>query len=167
MILPLPYYARRGWHVLVSRSGDGDVSQELLRGFGYEVIRGSSSRGGARALRDMLAVLDAGSVLIITPDGPRGPRHSMNQGLAWMARATGYPVIPCGLVCDRAWRSKSWDRFTIPKLRARVVFVYGAPIWVGRSASEEDLRQTTERIGVEMTRAEQRGFELLGLEPDW
>jgi lysophospholipid acyltransferase (LPLAT)-like uncharacterized protein len=167
MILALPSHARFRWHVLVSRSGDGDVSQELLKGFGYRVVRGSSSRGGARAVREMLRVLEGGSVLILTPDGPRGPAHSVNPGIAWMVRATGHPVVPCGVVCDRAWHARSWDRFTIPRLRARVVVIYGTPLWVERDATEEDMQRVTERIREEMLAAERRGFDRLGLEPDW
>jgi lysophospholipid acyltransferase (LPLAT)-like uncharacterized protein len=167
MMVALPHHAHRGWHVLVSPSQDGDISEALLEGFGYHVIRGSSSRGGARALREMLGVLESGAVLIVTPDGPRGPRHSMNPGLAWMARATGFPVIPCGFVCDRAWRARSWDRFTIPKRGARVALVYDAPVRVERNASAEDLEHATERIRSGMMRAEQRGFEQLQEPPDW
>jgi hypothetical protein len=167
MILGLPSHAHFGWHVLVSRSGDGDISQELLDGFGYKVLRGSSSRGGATAVRAMLKVLRSGSVLIITPDGPRGPRHSTNPGLAWMSRATGFPIIPCGVACDRAWRAKSWDRFTIPKLGARIVITYGQPIQVERVSTEEDMARATELVRSEMIQAEAQGFERLGVEPDW
>lgn len=167
MVVALPHHAGRDWHVLVSPSQDGDISEALLKGFGCRVIRGSSSRGGARALREMLRVLRGGSVLIVTPDGPRGPRHSMNPGLAWMARATGFAVVPCGFVCDRAWRARSWDRFTVPKPRARVALVYGAPVRIERSASVEDLDAATERIRAGMMRAEQRGFDHLQEPPDW
>jgi lysophospholipid acyltransferase (LPLAT)-like uncharacterized protein len=167
MLLPVAYHARQDYHVLVSPSRDGDVSEEMLQRFGYRVIRGSSSRGGARALREMLGVLRAGGALVITPDGPRGPRHSMNPGLAWMARATGFPILPCGFACDRAWTLDSWDRFTIPKWRARVAFVYGEPIHVAREAGEEDMARATEAVRTAMLDAERRGFAELGAEPDW
>ena len=167
MLVGLPHHAFRDWYVLVSPSDDGDISEALLEGFRYRVIRGSSSRGGARALREMLDVLDSGAVLIITPDGPRGPMHSMNPGLAWMARATGYAIVPVGLASDRAWHAKSWDRFTLPKPGARVAIVYGAPIRVTRAATPEDLERATEQIRVELLRAEERGFAFLGRKPDW
>ncbi len=167
MLLGLPHHGSREWCVLVSGSQDGDISQALLERFRYRVIRGSSSRGGSRALRQMLTVLEKGAVLVITPDGPRGPRHSMNPGLAWMARATGYPIVPVGFACDRAWRASSWDRFTVPRPWARVVMVYGAPVRVERSAGEMELGAATERIGEALLRAERRGFDLLHREPDW
>ena len=132
MIVAIPTHARRGWHVLVSPSGDGDISEKLLEANGYFVIRGSSSRGGARALREMLKVLDRGAVLFITPDGPRGPMHTMNPGLAFMARATGREIVPLGFASDRAWHADSWDHFTIPKPFARVCVVYGEPVPVSR-----------------------------------
>jgi lysophospholipid acyltransferase (LPLAT)-like uncharacterized protein len=165
MLVPLPYYRNRNWHVLVSPSQDGDISEALLQRFGYQVIRGSSSRGGASALRAMLAVLGQGAVIAITPDGPRGPAHSVNPGLAWMARATGHAIVPCGYVCDRAWHAASWDRFTFPKPFARLAFVYGEPIRIERAASTSDMNAATIELRERMLAAERRGFELLGVEP--
>lgn len=166
MILSMPGHAHRDWQVLVSPSDDGDLSQSLLERFGYGVIRGSSSRGGARALRVMLEHLDRGEVLVITPDGPRGPRHSTNPGLAWMARATGRAIVPCGFVCDRAWRARSWDRLAIPKARARVALVYGAPVRVAREGGDAELERATALVRERMLAAERRGFAHLGVEGD-
>jgi len=164
---PLPYHARRDWRVLVSRSGDGDITSNVLERFGYRLVRGSSTRGGARALREMLHTLKDGSVLVVTPDGPRGPRHAINPGLVWIARATGYAVIPCGVACDRAWRTKTWDRFTIPKPGAHLVFVYGAPILIGRETSSKEMDAVGEKIRAMMIDAELRGFAHLEEKPDW
>ena len=164
MLVGLPHYAGRGYKVLVSSSGDGDISEHLLESFGYGVIRGSSSRGGARALREMLTALRRGCVLVITPDGPRGPTHSMNPGLAWMSRATGYGVVPCGFASDRSWRAKSWDRLMIPKPHARVVFFYEEPVFVARHASEAEQAEATELIRVRMLAAERQAAEQLGQE---
>jgi lysophospholipid acyltransferase (LPLAT)-like uncharacterized protein len=124
-----------------------------LKRFGYDVIRGSATRGGARALREMLDALRAGNVLIITPDGPRGPMHAMNPGLVWMARATGYKVVPSGFAASRAWRMKSWDRFTVPKPFARVSFVFGAPIAIARHATTVQLEQASLDIAARCTLA--------------
>lgn len=167
MILGLPHHGSLDWHVLVSPSADGDISQRLLEGFRYKVIRGSSSRGGARALREMLGVLSSGAVLVITPDGPRGPRHSMNPGLAWMARATGYPIVPVGFGVDRAWRLKSWDQFTIPKPGARIAMVYGEPVRVPREATSADMEAATSAIHDALIAAEREGFAHLSQPADW
>ena len=83
----------------------------------------------------MLSVLDAGAVVIITPDGPRGPRHSVKPGITWLARTTGYPIVPVGFACARAWRAKSWDRFTVPLPWSRVAIVYDRPIEVAREGA--------------------------------
>jgi len=167
MLLGLPHHGEREWVVLVSPSGDGDISQRLLEGFRYRVIRGSSSRGGAQALREMLAELARGSVLVITPDGPRGPRHTMNPGLAWMARATGRPIVPLGFAVDRAWRLGSWDRFTIPKPGARIAMVYGEPVRVARDARPEELELATRTVQERMLAAETRAALELGVARDW
>ena len=167
MLVALPHHAHLDYQVLVSPSEDGDISEHLLERFGYHVIRGSSSRTGARALREMLVCLRRGDVLVITPDGPRGPRHSMNLGLAWMSRATGHAVVPCGFVGEPAWRANSWDRFTLPRPRARVAIVYEEPVRVPRDAGDAELERATALIRERMLQAEKRGFEQLGVEGDW
>ncbi|MBK7642649.1 MAG: lysophospholipid acyltransferase family protein [Planctomycetes bacterium] len=167
MVCGMADHAQREFTVLVSQSRDGDISEKLLRRFGYKVIRGSSSRGGASAARAMLGALEQGAVLVITPDGPRGPRHAMNPGLAWMARETGFPVLPMGFACDKAWRLDSWDRFTIPKYGARVVLSYGEPVRVGKDADEAELARATSTIAERLIAAEERGFAQLAQERDW
>jgi lysophospholipid acyltransferase (LPLAT)-like uncharacterized protein len=167
MIVPLPAYRNRQLRVLVSPSDDGDLAAILLKRFGYEVIRGSTNKSPARALREMLGELKRGGSIVITPDGPRGPRHSMNAGPAWMSKATGYPVVPCGCVCDRAWHMRSWDRFTIPKPRARITIVYGEPLYVERRADDDEIERMTSEIRSRMIAAEEKGFRHLGCEKDW
>ncbi|MBL8858500.1 MAG: lysophospholipid acyltransferase family protein [Planctomycetes bacterium] len=166
MLVPMAHHKNKGWTVLVSQSGDGDTVAPILKRYGYGVIRGSASRGGARALREMLTLLESGAVLIITPDGPRGPLHAMNPGLVWMARATGYVVVPAGFVASRAWHMQSWDRFTVPKPFARVAFVYGPPIAVARNATTAELEAASRQIADAIHACERRAFALLGTEPD-
>lgn len=165
MLIPAARHGRQGYTVLVSPSGDGNVSEALLRKLGYGVVRGSTGKRSRAAVREMLRLLRAGTPIAITPDGPRGPRHAMTQGLAWMSSATGFPVVPCGFVGANTWHLRSWDRFTIPKPFSRVAFVYGTPILVDRKA-EGGLERASESIRLAIERAEARGFELLGAEPD-
>jgi lysophospholipid acyltransferase (LPLAT)-like uncharacterized protein len=167
MMLGMQRFGNGRYHVLVSPSRDGDLSQIILEAFGFPVIRGSSSRGGAKALRRMLDVLGSHGVVVITPDGPRGPRHAMNPGVAWMASETGLPIVPLGMVADRAWRLKSWDRFTIPKPGARVIFSFGEPISVARDASEDERARVTELVRERVIAAETSAFERLGVQRDW
>ncbi|MFT5050424.1 MAG: lysophospholipid acyltransferase (LPLAT)-like uncharacterized protein [Chlamydiales bacterium] len=166
MLLALPVSAGEDVSVLVSPSDDGDLSKQVLASFGYKVIRGSSNFGAPRAMRRMLEALDGGSAVTITPDGPRGPRHGITPGVAWIASATGMPVVPVGLVCDRSWNLRSWDHFTIPKPRARVVVTYGEAVRVEQDADADTLAQATETIRERMMRAELHGFELLGVPCD-
>ena len=167
MLLGLPVSRDEGVVVLVSASDDGSLAREVLATFGYGVVRGSTSWGGSSAMREMLdGLLEHRRVLVITPDGPRGPRHSIGPGLVWMARATGRAVVPEGLACDRAWRLRSWDRFTVPWPRARVVCAYAAPVSVAADADEEQLEAATALLCERMRAAEERAFAELGLEPD-
>lgn len=167
MVVPVHPFRDRGWHVLVSPSEDGDLSEGMLHRFGFKVVRGSSSRGGARALRELLGVLDDGGVVAITPDGPRGPMHNVNLGLAWMARATGRSVLPFGCVADRTWRLSSWDRFTIPKPGARVALTYGPAVAVAREGGDAELARAAQAIREGLFAAERAGFARLGVEPDF
>ncbi len=165
MLIPAVRHSRQGYSVLVSRSGDGDVSEALLGRLGYGIVRGSTGRGARAALREMLRQLRAGTPIAITPDGPRGPPHSISPGMAWMASATEHPVIPCGFVAANAWHLRSWDRFTIPKPFSRIAFVYGEPFQpTGRDGDELD--RESEEIRIRILRVEKRAFELLGVEPD-
>lgn len=167
MLLGLAHHGSRNWWVLVSASQDGDISRALLEGFGYRVVRGSTGRRGAEAVREMMTIMDEGGVVIITPDGPRGPKHSITPGLAWMARTTGYPIVPIGFACDRAWRLRSWDRFMIPKPWARVVMVYGEPIHVEDGKDEDRLESANGSVRAALLEAETRAFGQLGEERDW
>ncbi len=161
------FYDAASCRVLVSASEDGSMATTILGRLGYEIIRGSSSRGGVRALREMIVCLQGGQHVGITPDGPRGPLHSMSPGLAFLSRATGAPVLPLGLAVDRAWRLDTWDDYCIPKPRARVVAVYRPVIQVPRDADNETLQTYSQRIRQSLLDAEREGFAHLGLEPDW
>jgi lysophospholipid acyltransferase (LPLAT)-like uncharacterized protein len=167
MVIGVCHHSERNWYALVSASQDGDILGGFLERLGYRLVRGSSRRGGAKAVREMLGVLDEGAVVIITPDGPRGPLHAMNPGLTWLARASGFPIVPIGFACRRAWHAPSWDRFTLPLPWTRVVMVYERPIEIPREGGEGELAAASEAVRESLLRAERRGFELLEREPDW
>ena len=167
MVVAMPFAAGSRMSVLVSPSADGRLVPPILERFGYSWVLGSSNKNPARAAREMLERLRAGGRIVITPDGPRGPRHSTNPGPAWMARETGFPILPVGFATDRAWRLESWDRFTIPKWRARIVVSYAEPLEVGSDASDEELARVTEEMKRRMIAAEEDAFRHLGVAPDW
>lgn len=113
--------------VIVSEHRDGEIIARILASLGFTAVRGSSSRGGARALLEAAAVLERGMDIAITPDGPRGPRHSYAPGAVTLAFRAGVPVVSITSHVDRAWRLGSWDAFEIPKPFARVTVAYSAP----------------------------------------
>lgn len=166
-VVSAAFYDINSCKVLVSASEDGSMATTILGRLGYEIIRGSSSRGGVRALREMISCLKSGRHVGITPDGPRGPLHSMSPGLVFLARATGTPVLPFGLAVDRAWRLNTWDDYCIPRPRARVVASFRPVIYVPRDADNDALEEYSRRIRESLIDAEREGFRYLGLEPDW
>lgn len=168
MLVPMPLseHKGRGIAILVSPSDDGTLVEMALSKFGYTVIRGSSSRGGARAMREMAGALRQGRPVVVTPDGPRGPRHAMNVGVAWLARETQAPILSCAIAVDRAWRLRSWDRFTIPKPFARIFIRYGDPVRVLADADELALEQVAGVLRQQLLDSERAGFLLLGVADD-
>lgn len=149
--------------VLVSPSGDGELAVGVLKRLGLRAYRGSTSRGGARALGELEGHLRAGRSVAMTPDGPRGPRHTFRVGAAWLARETGAPIVGVSLAFDRAWRTRSWDRFAVPKLRARIVIGFSAPCRIARDATDHELEVVSERLREELLAAERDGFAQLGV----
>jgi lysophospholipid acyltransferase (LPLAT)-like uncharacterized protein len=112
-------------HVLISQHADGELIAQICQRIGFNVVRGSTTRGGGRALLE-LKDLAHRSHLAITPDGPRGPRRKVQPGIVALAACTGLPIVPIGVGFSRAWRAGSWDRFAIPRPLSTTVLV-GAP----------------------------------------
>jgi lysophospholipid acyltransferase (LPLAT)-like uncharacterized protein len=147
-ILLLPYfYGWRRARVLASRSRDGELLTRFVGRFGLEAVRGSSSRGGAEALRLLARSLAEGRDAVVVPDGPRGPRETVKSGIVALARLSGAPIVPIAVGASSEWRLRSWDEFRIPKPLARCVLRFGDPIRVPRDAdraTEEATRKEVE-----------------------
>jgi lysophospholipid acyltransferase (LPLAT)-like uncharacterized protein len=152
-------YTYRGDKVkaLVSRSRDGDLFARVYQHLGVGAVRGSSSRGGAMALRALIAAARQGFDLGITPDGPRGPLRVVQAGVVLVAAATGHPVVPVATAASRYHQLRSWDRARLPWPGSRVEVVYGAPIEVPRKARVEEWAP---RIGAALNAVETRAEEL-------
>jgi hypothetical protein len=113
--------------ILISTHRDGEIIAQVAQRLGYDVIRGSSTRGGTRAVLEILRGY-AGRRVAVTPDGPRGPRGKVEPGLVQLAAKAGWRIYPLGFAVSRAWRARSWDRFAIPLPFARIVCRLGAPL---------------------------------------
>jgi lysophospholipid acyltransferase (LPLAT)-like uncharacterized protein len=158
-MLPLLYHHRdEGVTVLISEHGDGEIIARIARHFGFRTIRGSTSRGAARALLELVREVQGGNELAITPDGPRGPAKSFAPGTVIVSQRGGAPIIPTVVHVPFAWRLGSWDRFIVPKPFARITVAYGDAIEV-ESTSAREAAGNAERVREAMLTAEQRASE--------
>jgi len=140
-MLPLLYFHRaQGVSVLISEHGDGELIARVAMNYGYRTVRGSTSRGSARAILGLVRELEDGHDLAITPDGPRGPAKSFAPGTLIVAQRGRAPIVPVVAHADAAWRLKSWDRFMIPKPFARVTIAYGDPVRLDDDGRPDDAR---------------------------
>ena len=149
-ILPATYYfRRRGIVVITSENFDGEWIARIIEKFGYGTARGSTSRGGRRAILQLVKDMRAGRPAGFTVDGPRGPARVAQPGAVWLAKATGNPVLPFHLEASSSWSLKSWDRTQIPKPFSTVALVVGAPIEVPPDLSDDALEGV--RAGLDAT----------------
>jgi lysophospholipid acyltransferase (LPLAT)-like uncharacterized protein len=137
-------------YMMASQSRDGELMARFLTLNNFKVVRGSSSRGGARALLEMLHALQPADFAGLAVDAPRGPRHQINKpGILYLSQRSDRPVVPVASRLDRKWVLKSWDRMEIPKPFARVEVHYGEPIVVPSDATEEQIEAL--RVQLEQT----------------
>jgi lysophospholipid acyltransferase (LPLAT)-like uncharacterized protein len=155
LLLPAFHFSTPEIAVMISQHRDGEVIAEACRHIRLRTVRGSSTRGGVQAARQMVALGEKGH-LVVTPDGPRGPRRRVQIGLAYLASKTGLPIVPVGVGFDRPWRMNSWDRFVLPRPWSLGTCVSGEPIRVPpdldrnaleayRQVVEDAISQATER----------------------
>jgi len=131
--------------VMASRSRDGELVAVYAQRFGLDVVRGSTSRGGPAAFRELAGALRAGEDVAVIPDGPRGPSRRAQPGIVALAALTGAPVVPVGFAARPARHLASWDRFMIPLPFARAAAIFGAPLSVGRGDDREVALGEVER----------------------
>ena len=148
-ILPATYYFRhRGIVVMSSLNFDAEWTGRIIQRFGYLRVRGSTSRGAARALRQFVREMAGGRPAGFTLDGPRGPAGVAQPGAVWLAKVTGNPLLPFHIEAARHWTVRSWDRTQIPRPFSLMTLAIGAPIDVARDADDaaiERARQALER----------------------
>jgi hypothetical protein len=140
------FFPQRPGAGLISASRDGDLIADVTRRFGFDVVRGSSSRMGAAALRELSEVLEAGRDILITPDGPRGPVYELGPGIIFLAQTTGAPVVPVNMEYSSCWRVKSWDRFIIPKPFSKVRVIIGQPQQIRSTSTDQEFENERVRL---------------------
>jgi hypothetical protein len=156
-ILPGTIYLRdRGIVVITSENFDGEWVARIIRRFGFGTARGSTSRGGARALAQLRRDMRAGRPAAFTVDGPRGPAGVAQPGAVWLARATGNPILPFHIEASRFWTVNSWDRHQIPKPGSLVVAAIGPPIDVPAGPGAAGIEAGREALETALGRLEAR-----------
>jgi lysophospholipid acyltransferase (LPLAT)-like uncharacterized protein len=132
-------YRHQGFYVITSQSADGQILTNVLASLGYRCVRGSSTRGGIKALIELARIVRRGALATIAVDGPRGPRRQAKPGIVLLAKMTGCSVLPVGAAMDRYWEFHSWDRYRIPKPFSRALILLGEPITVPPDADDQVL----------------------------
>jgi len=147
-------------YMLISEHRDGGFIAEAMHLLSIRTVRGSTTRGGTRAMLRMIRAVRAERCnLGITPDGPRGPRERVQKGTVQLAIKTGLPVVPVCYAASRYWRVNSWDRFYIPKPFSRGVFVFGQPVSI---SGEDDLDEALKRVQQGMDAAQHAADHYFG-----
>ena len=150
LIFPLVlrrFLPNRHGAALISASRDGDLLADAIHRFGYDVVRGSSSRLGASAILQLTEALAAGRDVVITPDGPRGPAYELGPGIIFLAQKSGAAVLPMNLEFSHCWRLGSWDRFIVPRPFSKVRVLIGQLYRVGATNTPDEFE--AERLSLQ------------------
>lgn len=136
-------YRKQKVAALISQSSDGEYIARCLPKFGMLAVRGSSTRGGVKALIKLLQATREGYRPLLTPDGPRGPIYTVQPGILFLARKTGFPILPVGCALSHKIKVGSWDKMRVPLPFGKAAFTYGKAIWV---KSEEDFERAAQEL---------------------
>ena len=154
LMMPILFPRGRKVHALISAHKDGRIISHVATLNGINTVTGSSSEGGAKALREMLRHSSKGDTLFITPDGPKGPRMRLSAGTIETARLSGATILPVSISCSKGKLFKSWDRFMLPKPFSTVTIAWGIPVTVPAKASKKEramLQQNVEETMNQLT----------------
>jgi lysophospholipid acyltransferase (LPLAT)-like uncharacterized protein len=155
-------FRNKGCWVIISQSRDGEMQSRIFGKLGFNIIRGSTGRGGVRALVESIRVLRNGGTMAMTPDGPRGPNGVVQEGVMSMAQRSGAVLLPGAFSCRPRWVFKSWDKYTVPWPFARGVILFSEPISVPEDATEEEVEALRLQLEREMHRLEEETERMMG-----
>ena len=145
LMMPFVYPGKPG-AILISQHRDGEYISRIATILGFEVIRGSATRGGMRAFKQMIRTIKGRLNLVITPDGPKGPRAKVKSGVVEVARLTGAPIVPVSFSTSRRRFLKSWDAFLVPVPFSRAVYIWGEPMYVPPTATKDEVAKCQEAL---------------------
>lgn len=168
LLYPAAKFGHPDLSVLISKHADGQLLGSLIQAMGMGMVLGSTNRGGIEAVRQLINGDDVRRHLVITPDGPRGPRRVVQPGIVYVASRTGMQIAPIAVGYERPWRAKSWDRFAVPRPCTRAKMVSGRPITVPPRARSDELEHYRLQVQAEMdylTVAAERWAETNRFEP--
>jgi len=154
------YWQHRNIIVITSENFDGEWIARIIRRFGYGTARGSTSRGGVKALVRLKRDMAAGRPAAFTLDGPRGPARTAQPGAVWLAGATGNPLLPFHIESDRHWTLRSWDATQVPKPFSRAAIAIGAPIDVP-DTSERAIEEKRGQLEISLAALEAKAVGML------
>lgn len=164
-MIPARFFKGMGFWAIISLSRDGEMQSRIFTLFGFQILRGSSGRGGERALIESIRVLKKGDTMAITPDGPRGPSGVVQPGILLMAKKSGCAIIPVGSSAKRGWYAPTWDNYLIPFPFSKASFVFGEPVYVPANASDEEIEEIRQHVEAKIHEVQTRAEELVGAKP--
>jgi len=162
LMMPISVQKKTKVNVLISHHRDGEIIARTIKHWGQDSIRGSSSKGAMPAIKEMLKAIKRNEVAVITPDGPRGPRMRVQDGVVRIAAMAGVPVFPVSYSTTRGRLLGSWDRFFLPKPFSRGVVIWGDPIEVPRRDDEGQYALAKSKIEDSLTKITQEADSLCG-----
>jgi len=150
--------------IIISQHRDGEYISQVMERFGFYPVRGSTTRGGSAAFRQMVKKMRSGYYGAITPDGPTGPRYKLKEGVLFLSAFTGCPIIPVAFNSSKKKVLSTWDHFLIPYPFSKAIIVIGSPICIHKSdlnnrAKIDDKKQFVEQALMEVTREADEWFQ--------
>ncbi|NMC82415.1 MAG: lysophospholipid acyltransferase family protein [Armatimonadetes bacterium] len=158
-LVPLYTFRNKGIMGMISPSRDGEIQAHLFKWIGWRNVRGSSGRGGSRALLGAVRALEEGASFALTPDGPKGPKYVIRPGALYLARKSGCPLYPVGIAAHPYFELPTWDSFMIPYPFSRACYCMGEPIYLHADASEEEERRLTDHLTEQMNILQKAAYE--------
>ncbi|MFH1335408.1 MAG: lysophospholipid acyltransferase family protein, partial [Candidatus Zixiibacteriota bacterium] len=139
-------HRRQRIHVLISQHRDGEYIARIIHRLGFVSVRGSTTRGGPKAIFEICEKIFSGYDVAISPDGPKGPGFEVHPGILYIAQRSQMPILPITNSAQRRWNLSSWDKFLIPQPFSKTVIMLGNPIYVPVEATPEELEEKRKEL---------------------